>query len=919
MGAEQHLLGRDNDLAFVEAFTSRIEDGFLLLSLEGEAGIGKTALWEKAVADASHRGIQVLTARPTEAESSLSFVGLNDLLKGVDEATWSELPASSRAALNAALLRDPSGSTIEPGAVSIAFLALITRATSKGPLLIGVDDYQWLDRPSGRVLEYALRRLTGYPLRALVSSRLAASTNWERTLGRDRVIKLLLGPLSVSALYNLIYERLGVPLGRPTLLRVHDTSRGNPFFALELARELLELKGDEYRGGPLPLPAQLNELLQRRLHRQPPRILRLLLAIAAMSAPQIHELQKLVPKEGALAADLDKAEHAGIIEVRQAAVRFTHPMLAAAAYAAATRSERDRVHAQLAALVGDSEEACRHLALATHDPDEGAATTLAEAVARAQARGATDVAAYFAEHALRVTPPRNREEVFARALTAGDLALAAGNQARARQLFDQAVELSPRGRKRALALLRTAEIASPLRHATALCREALLEANDPSLRSRIHRTLGSISYALGDVGAAEENAKKAVQLAERGADPPALGLAIAELAHWTFCGGGGYREDLFAKAVDLDSSCAASSPRSHYAKITMDAGHLEKARVQLDRLLAEATTKGDLRAVAAHHLFLAQLEMWSGNFRLAIRHADESLLLHEYSDQPGAPRHVKAMSLACLGEVDLAREETRAGLEEAERSENVLLTIYNLHVLGFVELSLDNPAAARPHLDRAIELHRPRWNREFGDAHFVPDQIETLIALGELDRAEDLVSWMAEVGAVTGRAWVQATGARSRGIILAARGQLEEASQKMQEAMRYHRQVAMPFELARTLLVVGALQRRNKQRALAAETLRQAQTIFTELGSSLWAAKATAELSRVGVRSRAQGALTPIEAKIASLASQGHNNREIAGLLFISRKTVEANLTHIYRKLGIRSRAQLGTALPRSGTQAPSK
>lgn len=918
-GADRPLLGRDHDLATVEAFISGIQDGFSLLSLEGEAGIGKTALWEKAIEHAGARGISLLTSRPSEAESSLSFVGLNDLLSSVPERIWSELPAPSRAALEAALQRAPAGSTAEPGAVAIAFLALVDQLANQGPLLIGVDDYQWLDRPTSRVLEFALRRLTDHPLRALVSSRSPASTTWERALGQARIIKLTLGPLSPSALYNLIYERLGVPLGRPTLLRVHETSRGNPFFALELARELLEHREDEYRGGPLPLPGELIELLHRRLKRLSPRMLRLLLAIAAMSSPQIDDLRKLLPKEGSLAPDLDKAEHAGIIHVGQGTVRFTHPMLAAAAYAAATRSERDRVHARLSALVTDPEEASRHLALATHDPDEGAATTMAEAAASAQARGATDIAAHFAEQALRVTPPQNREEVFSRALAAGDLALAAGNQARARELFDQAVALSTQGRERALGLLRKADLASPLRYATDLCEQALLEADEPSLLSRIHRTLGSICYAMGDVGAAEQNAKQAVELAEQGGDHQALGLAIAELAHWTFCGGGGYREDLFKKAVSLESSCAASSPRSHYAKITMDAGHLERSRVQLDQLLEEATGKGDLQAVAAHRLHLAQLETWLGNFRLAIQHADESLLLHEYSDQPGAPRYVKAMSLACLGQVDLAREEAKAGLAEAERSENVLLTIYNLHVLGFVELSLDNPAAARPHLDRAIELHRPRWNREFGDAHFVPDQIEALIALGDLGRAEDLVAWMEEVGTSTARPWALATGARSRAILLAAQGGSEEADQKLRDALSYHRQVSMPFELARTLLFQGTIQRRHKQRASAAETLRRARAIFTDLGSPLWAAKAATELGRVGVRSRAQSALTPIELHVASLATQGHNNREIADLLFISRKTVEANLTHIYRKLGIRSRAQLGTALPRGGSQTPSK
>lgn len=910
------VVGRDQDLATVEAFLGGIEAGFGLLSIEGEAGIGKTTVWETAI---DRTQALSLTARPRETESALSFAGLNDLLEGAGDSFWSALPYSQRAALEAALLRAPAESPLEAGAVAIAFLSVTRRLADNGPVVIGVDDYQWLDRPTARVLEFTLRRLTDEPVRGVVTSRTPAPTTWERILGQDRVTKLVLQPLSPTALYQVVYQRLGVTFGRPTLHRLHETSRGNPFFALELARELLEHREDEYRGRPLPLPEQLNDLLQRRLGRQPARTRRLLLATAAMSSPQIDDLLTVTEAETAVEVmiELEKAEQAGIIEIKEGTVRFSHPMLASAAYAAASSAERRWVHNHLAAVVADPEEASRHLALATLRPNREAAAKLAEAAVRAEARGASDVAALFAEQALGITPPKERFEMFQRALAAGDLNLAAGNQTRARELFDQALAGAARGQERAIALLRKAELASPLRHATALCEQALLETDDPSLQSRIHRTLGAISYALGDVGSAESHAHQAVRLAEGGDDPGALGSALAELAHWTFCGGGGYREDLFLRAVSLDGSARASSPRSHFAKITMDAGHLDKASAQLVRLLEEATAQGDLQAVAAHDLHLAQLEMWRGNFHLAIEHADESLLLHEYSAQPSAPRHVKAMSQAFLGQVGLARQEAEIGVIEAEKSENVLLTLYNMHVLGFVELSLNNPAGAHPYLNRAIELHRPRWSHEFGDAHFVPDQVETLVLLGDLNGAEDLVVWMEEVGSATARTWTLATGARSRGILLAARGRLEEADQALRDSIEHHEALPMPFELGRTLLVHGRLERRRKQWARAAKSLIEAHGIFTELGSTLWSTKAGAELARVGLRSQAQSSLTPIEKHIATLASQGRNNREIADLLFVSRKTVEANLTHIYRKLGIRSRAQLGGALPQSGRQLP--
>jgi DNA-binding CsgD family transcriptional regulator len=484
-------------------------------------------------------------------------------------------------------------------------------------------------------------------------------------------------------------------------------------------------------------------------------------------------------------------------------------------------------------------------------------------------------------------------------------------------LFDRALRFAEDGEQRAVALFHKAQLATPFGEGVALGERALRETVDSSLQSRIHRLLGAISYALGDVAQAEYHAREAVRLAEGGPDAEALGLARAELAHWTFCGGGGFREDLFVRAVSLDASPGAASSRSHYAKISLDAGYLERARNQLDDLLAEATARGDLHGVATHRLHLAQLEMWQGNFHRAIEHAEESLFLHEYSDQPSAPRHVKAMSLACLGRMESAREEAEIGLVEATRSENVLLSMYNQHVLGFIELSMGSPSAAHRHLAKAVELHRPRWNREFGDAHYVPDEVEALLALGEMDQAADLVAWMEEVGAATGRTWVLATSGRSRGLLLAAQGRMPEADLAFQRSLVHHRELAMPFELARTLLAHGTLQRRRKQRAMAAETLRQARDVFASLDSPLWAEKAQSELDRIGIRSQAQLVLTPVEEQIALLASQGHNNREIADLLFISRKTVEANLTHIYRKLGIHSRAQLGTALAQTGKGTP--
>jgi DNA-binding CsgD family transcriptional regulator len=217
---------------------------------------------------------------------------------------------------------------------------------------------------------------------------------------------------------------------------------------------------------------------------------------------------------------------------------------------------------------------------------------------------------------------------------------------------------------------------------------------------------------------------------------------------------------------------------------------------------------------------------------------------------------------------------------------------------------------------------RPRWNREFGYCHMVPDEIEALVALGDLARAEDLAGWMDEVARATHRAWTVATGARSRALVQAARNDLDEADATLERALAAHRRLPMPLELGRTLLTRGIVQRRMRRRAVARETLEQALALFEGRGATLWAERARSEIARIGVRSAAQVDLTPVERRMAALVAQGCTNQEIAASLSVSRKTVEANLSRSYRKLGVRSRAELVARLsvqrePTSTSSAP--
>jgi DNA-binding CsgD family transcriptional regulator len=239
-------------------------------------------------------------------------------------------------------------------------------------------------------------------------------------------------------------------------------------------------------------------------------------------------------------------------------------------------------------------------------------------------------------------------------------------------------------------------------------------------------------------------------------------------------------------------------------------------------------------------------------------------------------------------------------------------------VLGFVELTAENPAAAETSLSKAVDLADIIGLAEPAAWRFHANHIEAVIGLGDLPRAERLLGWLDGQGRATGRAWTLATSARCRGLLLAARGDTEGAVQALEDALLHHQQLDMPFELARTLLVMGQLQRRAKRKRIAKQHLERAREIFERLPSPPWAERARAELARVGIRPPAPLALTATEERVAAMAASGHTTREVAQALFLSPRTVEANLVRIYRKLGISSRAQLGAAFQRTEPSRPS-
>src|SRR5688572_652768 len=255
------VLGRDDELRSLEAFLDEEPSGLAVLALEGEAGIGKSTLWSAGIEAARERGMRVLIARPAELESVVAYAGLADVLEEIAEDVLPEMPNPRRSALEAILLLDAEPNVaVDFRTVAVAVQTALQLGAAREPLLLAIDDIQWLDASSARALGFALRRLSGEDVRLLVSHRAGESTpvpELERALGGATVERLHVGPVSLGALRAILQRALGAAFARPTLLRLHETSGGNPFFALELARAL---PADVDPTQPLPVPASLEAL-----------------------------------------------------------------------------------------------------------------------------------------------------------------------------------------------------------------------------------------------------------------------------------------------------------------------------------------------------------------------------------------------------------------------------------------------------------------------------------------------------------------------------------------------------------------------------------------------------------------------------------------------------------------------------------
>jgi DNA-binding CsgD family transcriptional regulator len=927
------VVGRESEIDSVHDFLEAVPGGPVALLIEGEIGIGKTTLWREGIAEAGQRGLQVLTSWPVEAEIALPFAVLGDLLGDVSDAALGRLPDPQREALEGALLRagtKPGG--LQRRAVALGVLGALRVLAEDTPLVLAIDDAQWLDPPSADALAFAARRLRDEPIGFLLARRAEASeesrVELETALDADRLTRLVIGPLDIRSLDRLLRAQLGRQFLRPTLVELQRVSGGNPFFALELGRALLTRDVSPAPGEPLPVPASLNELVRERLAGIPTAAREAALVASALSRPTVELVAAAAGGRGAAA--LEKAAAAGVLEVGDGRVRFSHPLLASVVYAQTPPARRRELHARLAGIVDDPDEQALHLALAASGPDAEVAATVEDAARRARARGAPQAAADLWDRARMLTPPDDAD-AGRRTIEAAECHLEAGDTDRARLLLDEMVARLPPGRERAVALTRLAWVRGfghGLPASADLFRDALAETgDDPAARIEIERGLAWSIHESGDVAGAEAHARAALELAERVEEPAVLASALADMAFFQTIRGRGIPTALIERALELEdtedewrSILGRTRPGWIQGMLLEWAGDLDAARSTLTALRDTVLARGDehtLGYVASH---LGRVECLAGNWELASQYAAECFEITGQTAQED--EHLFALTTRALVDAHLGRvAETRAATDEglplALAVGVVPAHLEMLAIRGFLEYSLGEAREAHRFLG---PLPRAVAEAGFGEPalfRFHGDAIETLLALGEHDAATALLAELDEQARATGRVWALTIASRCRALLSAATGDSDAAYASLDRALELHEQLQEPFERGRTLLVRGTLQRRNRERRPARESLTQALAVFDELGARLWSERARAELRRIGGRAPATpGALTPTEERVAALVAAGGTYREVADALFISPKTVQWNLSKIYRKLGVRSRAELAAKLAAGQTPA---
>ena len=931
------LLGRRAELAAGRRFLQANDRGPACLVIQGEAGIGKSALLRALTDEASALGHRVLVSRPSELEIDLPHASLADLLQPAAEEVRPHLPSPQLRALDVAFLAaEANAGAADLRALGMAMATTLRALAAASPVIVAIDDAQWVDPASARVLSFAARRLSDVPVGLLVTRRSGPAPDLlrdlERALPPGRFEVLEVGPMSLGALHQLIETRLGINLARPSLVHLERASRGIPLVALDLVGALRRSGQELTPEVIVPAPVEIDRMVADRLDRIPREARSVIVAVAALGRSRLDVLQAVTASHD-IHADLAPGIREGLIERDGDRVRFAHPLYRSAVYEAEPRDRRQALHRRISGILTDPEEAGLHLALSAATPDADLATTVAERADDALRRGAFDSAVALFQHALRLTPAGATALRLDRTLAIARILWDLGDIERSRSLTTDVLREGADGSTRAVALvLEAMHLLWSEGPAAAIprYREALTSvSSDPVLEAIVHLR---IAYAADqDLSLAETHAAAAASLmAGRREATDLQACALLMTVELNVMRGRPYD----AVAAEQGRAMLSTSWELTHPRVPFDARAIARerswllraaiddlggARSELEEIRREDADRGLDRAAPIVYMDLAELSCQLGDLPAARDHMQRTV---EFASQTGrlpyadgAARYAEALVAEHVGDIAAATDAGRhAHRLASELGETPLLDRVTA-LLARIELAEDRPAvAADLMLGLADRLERAGV-RQPGACRFRGDLVEALVGAGRLDEADaEAARFTAAVNAAP-TPWGSAVSARSRAIVSAASGNVDGAVVELELALKHHNRLVMPIERGRTLLHLGRDMRRRRRKRPAADAFTAALELFRASGAEWWGSQAHRELDRLGVRPASADELTATEREVARLAAGGMTNRQVADALILSPKSVDGVLTRVYAKLDIHSRAELGAWTARESMQ----
>jgi DNA-binding CsgD family transcriptional regulator len=915
------VFGRVAERAAIDDLLRAVRSGRSgALVIRGEPGIGKSTLLRYATQQATD--MTVLSARGYESESEIPFAGLADLVRPV-LSLLDSLPAPQAAALQSAMSLGPpvSGDRFSVCAATVGVLAA---AAEVEPLLVIVDDLQWLDVSSREAILFAARRLHTDGIGLLMASR----STGEQEVDYAGLRELRLEGLSQADGDALTHELLP---GAPAELRqqIYEDTAGNPLGIQELCDQGAEQREPLSAAG-MPAQSRLARALSGRLSELPARTRQALLIVAAAGGAETDVVLLAARHAGLELADFAPAELDGLLVIEERQIAFRHPLMRSVLYGAAAMHERAAAHAALAAVLarspGDTAADGRawHLAVATLPPDEEVSGLLAAAGIRARRRGGNLEAARAFEQAARFGTAATRAALLLRAARCWQLA---GRTGKMLPLLEEALSLSDDPRLKAL----IRHMGGYVRMWREGPREGLaemiegaheVEKLDPGRAAMMYADAALAYFMLGAPAELLATTKRAFEVSERADADHGVSRLVATVAYAGALVINGHRaqgRQLLAgvrdELLDVDP-LARTQELAHAAYIWMWLEDYKIADQLLDRIITLARSTGALGVLPQALGMASELAFRMGRWPQARAYAEESVALAEETRQANMyGLHFVARIDAAQGRTADAQRMIKRLMTLAQRYEADCMAPYSGHNLGLLALGAGDLDEAIRRLEAVRALPVAQQTRDQTIIPWAFDLVEAYARAGRTAEATELLGQIAvpDNAVAAGSAdvadpkadWLVAMTWRCRGL-LAARTEMPAAFEK---ALAAHDRCEMPFERARTLLCLGERLRRGRQRGPARQHLRRALEIFEQLDAASWVARAQAELAATGESTtRGTGVvalLTPQELQVALVVGRGASNQETAAALFLSQKTIEYHLSNIYRKTNLRSRSEL--------------